>query len=248
MRKNPIQNFPKFNQLQTNFNSIVNSEIELTKIFIELTIPKKLIDPKSINHNKENDINTKSEKSEEEPKYYIPPPPPFLSQNMYIPPPPPAPASWANLNLYSMRFGSKSEIPIPPPFHVFNNLKYKKDFNSKNYNTLRNQLVYNNKFPKVTFDYISINNNYHKSPSLSIDPIKAYSSPTSASCNYSPMSASYSSYFILSSISTSWGILSLSLLENILTGETMSFPRLNISIIIFSLVSSIAFIVFNTPS
>ena len=32
-----------FNQLQTNFNSIVNSEIELTKIFIELTIPKKLI-------------------------------------------------------------------------------------------------------------------------------------------------------------------------------------------------------------
>ena len=32
-----------FSQLQTNFNSIVNSEIELTKIFIELTIPKKLI-------------------------------------------------------------------------------------------------------------------------------------------------------------------------------------------------------------
>jgi hypothetical protein len=42
----------QFNQLQTNFNSIVNSEIELTKIFIELTIPKKLIDQKSINHNK----------------------------------------------------------------------------------------------------------------------------------------------------------------------------------------------------
>ena len=198
----------QFNQLQTNFNSIVNSEIELTKIFIELTIPKKLIDPKSINLNKENDINTKTEKSEEEPKYYIPPPPPFLSQNMYIPPPPPAPASWANLNLYSMRFGSKSEIPIPPPFHVFNNLKYKKDFNSKNCNTLRNQLVYNNKFPKVTFDYISINNNYHKSPSLSIDPIKAYSSPTSASCNYSPMSASYSSYFMMQQMPYFGGIMS----------------------------------------
>ena len=189
-----------FNQLQTNFNSIVNSEIELTKIFIELTIPKKLIQPNDTNKNKENNCSSqKSQKIDEdkeeninnnikEPKLYIPPPPPFITQKMYIPPPPPIPQSWANLNLYNMRINNKSEIPIPPPFPVYNNLMYKKDFSS-NTNSLRNQLAYNNKFPNVTFDYISINNNYHKSPSLSIDPINAYSSPSSV--NYSPMSASY---------------------------------------------------------
>ena len=188
-----------FNQLQTNFNSIVNSEIELTKIFIELTIPKKLIQPRS-NNEKENS-NQKEEKQEDikeekvninEPKLYIPPAPPFISQKIYIPPPPPIPASWANLNLYNMRISNKSEIPIPPSFTAFTNLIYKKDFNSNSNNSLRNQMVYNkNKIPNVTFDYISINDNYHKSPSLSLDPINIYSSPTSANCNYSPMSASY---------------------------------------------------------
>ena len=194
-----------FNQLQTNFNSIVNSEIELTKIFIELTIPKKLIQPKNINNVLKNNIekdtsNPKKEiledKKEEnmnikEPKIYIPPPPPFqfFPQKMFIPKAPPIPASWANLNLYNMRISNKSEIPIPPPFQTFNNLMYKKDFRSNNNNSLRNQLVYNNKFPNVTFDYISINDNYHKSPSLSLGPINAYSSPNSV--NYSPMSASY---------------------------------------------------------
>jgi len=105
---------------------------------------------------------------------------------MYIPPPPPMPTSWGNLNLYNMRISNKKDIPIPPQ-----TVLYKKDFSFKA-NTLRNQLVYNNKFPNVTFDYISINNsNYHKSPSLSIDPINTYSSPTSVNCNFSPMSASY---------------------------------------------------------
>ena len=198
-----------FNQLQTNFNSIVNSEIELTKIFIELTIPKKLIKPKNgIENNKEGNLsNNKIGKTDEEyqnnneeeknknidskePKLYIPPPPPFMSQKLYIPPPPPTPASWANLNLYNMRISNQSEIPIPPPFAVFNSLIYKKDYPS-NTTPLRNQLVYNNKFPNVTFDYISINNNYHKSPSLSVDLMNTYSSPTSVNCNYSPMSASY---------------------------------------------------------
>ena len=128
-----------FNQLQTNFNSIVNSEIELTKIFIELTIPKKLILPKSIikskSENEKENINQKNEKIEDinkenisikEPKLYIPPPPPFLSQKLYIPPPPPIPPSWANLNLYNMRISNKSEIPIPPSFTSFANLFYKK--------------------------------------------------------------------------------------------------------------------------
>ena len=193
-----------FNQLQTNFNSIVNSEIELTKIFIELTIPKKLILPKniikSISENEKENINQKNEKIEDinkenisikEPKLYIPPPPPFLSQKLYIPPPPPIPPSWANLNLYNMRISNKSEIPIPPSFTSFANLFYKKKIPTNNNNSLRNQLGYNNKFPNVTFDYISINDNYHKSPSLSLDPINAYSSPTSVNYNYSPMSASY---------------------------------------------------------
>ena len=198
-----------FNQLQTNFNSIVNSEIELTKIFIELTIPKKLIIPKNINNvlknnnEKEKDnSNKKNEKLEDikeeninikDPKLYIPPPQPFISQTVYIPPPPPIPPSWVNLNLYNMRISNKNENPIPSTFPVFANLMYKKDFNSnnKNNNSLRNKLVYNNKFPNVTFDYIAINDNYHKSPSLSLDPINAYSSPTSANYNYSPMSASY---------------------------------------------------------
>ena len=183
-----------FNQLQTNFNSIVNSEIELTKIFIELTIPKKLIlqnedlkiEQEKFEENKNNNIK--------ETKLYIPPPPPFIPQiipqKMYIPPPPPMPASWANLNLYNMRISNKNDIPMPPPIPLFNNIIYKKDFSS-NTNSLRNQLVYNNKFPNVTFDYISINNNYHKSPSLSLDPTNVYSSPTSVNCNFSPMSASY---------------------------------------------------------
>ena len=198
-----------FNQLQTNFNSIVNSEIELIKIFIELTIPKKLIQPKNINsnniiknNNNEKNNLTKSEdiKTEniniKEPKYYIPPPPPIYVQKLfippppYIPPPPPIPASWANLNLYNMRISNKSEIPIPPPF-AFNNLIYKNDFQLNKKNSLKNQLAYNNKFPNVTFDYISINDNYHKSPSLSLEQINAYSSPNSVNCNYSPMSASF---------------------------------------------------------
>ena len=182
-----------FSQLQTNFNSIVNSEIELTKIFIELTIPKKLICPTDESNKEKEKENEKLDENKininnnKEFKLYIPPPPPL----MYIPPPPPMPTSWGNLNLYNMRISNKKDIPIPPPIALFNSIIYKKNFSS-NTNTLRNQLVYNNKFPNVTFDYISINNsNYHKSPSLSIDPINAYSSPTSVNCNFSPMSASY---------------------------------------------------------
>ena len=174
-----------FSQLQTNFNSIVNSEIELTKIFIELTIPKKLIcqtDDSNKEKEKEKNEDNKINNNNKEFKLYIPPLPPL----MYIPPPPPMPTSWGNLNLYNMRISNKKDIPIPPQ-----TASHKKDFSSKA-NTLRNQLVYNNKFPNVTFDYISINNsNYHKSPSLSIDPINTYSSPTSVNCNFSPMSASY---------------------------------------------------------
>ena len=192
-----------FDKLQTNFNSIVNAEIELTKIFIELTIPNHFIN-KNININNNNINNEKNElkkqeinfpkiKEEEknknlnlnikESKLYVPPPPLIPS---YIPPPPPPPTSWANLNFFNMRFDNNG-IPLPPPFPIFNNL-YKKNDNN-NSSTLRNQLMYNNKFPNVTFDYLSINNNDHKSPSLSIDPINIYNSPTSG--NFSPMSASY---------------------------------------------------------
>ena len=193
-----------FENLQTNFNSIVNSEIELTKIFIELTIPKTLIIKKIINNQKteicSNNIKNemKNEKEElfltpkkeedknkniniKEPKLYIPPPPLIPT---YIPLPPPPPASWANLNFFNMRLGNNG-VPLPPPFP---NILYKKDF-SKDSSTLRNQLVYNNKLPNVTFDYLSINHNDHKSPLLSVDPINIYSSPTSG--NFSPMSASY---------------------------------------------------------
>ena len=74
-----------------------------------------------------------------------------------------------------------------PLFPIFNNI-YQNNYNNKS-SSLRNQLMYNNKFPNVTFDYLSINHDYHKSPSLSVDPINIYSSPTSG--NFSPMSASY---------------------------------------------------------
>ena len=192
-----------FDKLQTNFNSIVNSEIELTKIFIELTIPKNLIN-KNINNfgkmnNEKNELNINNElknveslvtpKKEEEKnkniketKLYIPPPPPLIPS--YIPPPPAPPASWANLNFFNMRLDSNG-IPLPPPFPNFNKLLYKNEDSS----SIRNKLVYNNKLPNVTFDYLSINNNDHKSPSLSLDPINIYSSPTSG--KYSPMSTSY---------------------------------------------------------
>ena len=193
-----------FEKLQTNFNSIVNSEIELTKLFIELTIPKNLINRKIINNQKielyNNNIKNEMENRKEElyltpkkeedknkninikeSKLYIPPPPLIPT---YIPLPPPPPASWANLNFFNMRLGSNG-VPLPPPFP---NILYKKDF-SKDSSKLRNQLVYNNKIPNVTFDYLSINHNDHKSPLLSVDPINIYSSPTSG--NFSPMSASY---------------------------------------------------------
>ena len=195
-----------FDKLQTNFNSIVNSEIELTKIFIELTIPKILINKNNNNfvkiNNEKNEINMKHElkkvelfitpKKEEERNnnikesmLYIPPPPPFIPS--YIPPPPAPPASWANLNFFNMRLDSKG-IPLPPPFPNFNNLLYKNDYTSDS-SSIRNKLVYNKKLPNVTFDYLSMNHKDHKSPSLSLDPINAYSSPTSG--NYSPMSTSY---------------------------------------------------------
>lgn len=193
-----------FDKLQTNFNSIVNSEIELSKIFFELTIPKKLI--KNISENdtdkKDKNIQLESRKSEsfiapkkdeeknksininpgiKETKLYIPPPPPsfipkplFNPSSSYIPPPPPPPASWAKLNFFNMRLDEKG-IPLPPPFPNFNNILYKKDDNKK--------------FPNVTFDYLSINNNDQRSPSLSVDPINIYNSP--ASGNFSPMSASF---------------------------------------------------------
>ena len=193
-----------FEKLQTNFNSIVNSEIELTKIFIELTIPKTLINKKLINNQKtelynngiKNEINNKKEeifitpKKEEDkkkntdikdPKLFAPSPPLIPS---YIPIPPPPPVSWANLNFFNMRLENNG-IPVPPPFP---NILYKKDI-SKESSTLRNQIVYNNKLPNVTFDYLSINHNDHKSPLLSVDPINIYSSPTSG--NFSPMSASF---------------------------------------------------------
>jgi len=193
-----------FDKLQTNFNSIVNSEIELSKIFFELTIPKKLV--KNISNDdaikKDKNIKLESKKSDsfmapkkdeeksknlninsgiKEPKLYIPPPPPlfipkplFNPSSSYIPPPPPPPASWAKLNFFNMRLDEKG-IPLPPPFPNFNNILYKKDDNKK--------------FPNVTFDYLSINNNDQRSPSLSVDPINIYSSP--ASGNFSPMSASF---------------------------------------------------------
>ena len=202
-----------FDKLQTNFNSIVNSEIELSKIFFELTIPKKLIKKNTLNLITTKEVNNKveikkeeilvaSKKEEEknknvnikEPKLYIPPPPSFIPQPLYIPPaplyippPPPPPASWANLNFFNMRLDNKG-IPLPPPFPNFNNLLYKKDYTSDN-SSIRNQLVYNNKLPNVTFDYLSINNTEQRSPSLSVDPRNIYSSPCSG--NYSPMSASY---------------------------------------------------------
>ena len=186
-----------FDKLQTNFNSIVNSEIELTKIFIELTIPKNLINKNYNNNtkinNEKNELNINNEikiittkkeeernKSIKETKLYIPPPPLLPT---YIPPPPAPPASWANLNFFNMRLDSKG-IPLPPPFPNFNNL-----FKNEDSSSIRNKLVYNNKLPNVTFDYLSINNNAHKSPSLSLDPINIYSSPTSG--KYSPMSTSY---------------------------------------------------------
>ena len=176
-----------FEQLQTNFNSIVNSEIELSKIFIELTIPKNLI-IKNISNSSEKVEILVPKKDEEKnknininikySKLYIPPPP--LFPPTYIPPPPAPPASWANLNLFNMRLGNDG-IPLPPPFP---NLLYKNEFSKESSNSL-----YKNKYPNVTFDYLSINHNDHKSPLLSIDPINIYSSPTSG--NYSPMSASY---------------------------------------------------------
>ena len=195
-----------FDKLQTNFNSIVNAEIELTKIFIELTIPKHFINKnKNTYNNINNNININNEKIEfnkqninlinkkeeeknkdiniKESQLYIPPPPLIPS---YIPPPPPPPASWANLNFFNMRLDNNG-IPLPPPFPIFNSI-YKKNYNN-NSSSLRNQLMFNNKFPNVTFDYLSINHNEHKSPSLSIDPINIYNSP--ASSNFSPMSASY---------------------------------------------------------
>ena len=193
-----------FDKLQTNFNSIVNSDIELSKIFFELTIPKKLVKNISENDTEKKDKNIKSEsrksesfiapkKDEEknksininngikEAKLYIPPPPPLFipkplynPSSSYIPPPPPPPASWAKLNFFNMRLDEKG-IPLPPPFPNFNNILYKKDDNKK--------------FPNVTFDYLSINNNDQRSPSLSVDPRNIYSSP--ASGNFSPMSASF---------------------------------------------------------
>ena len=173
-----------FEQLQTNFNSIVNSEIELTRIFIELTIPKNLISTNISNNENVEAFNPKKEEEKnknmniKEPKSYIPTPP--LLPSSYIPPPPAPPASWANLNFFNMRLGNDG-IPLPPPFP---NLLLKKDFSKDSSNSL-----YKNKYPNVTFDYLSINHNDHKSPLLSIDPINIYSSPTSG--NYSPMSASY---------------------------------------------------------
>ena len=199
-----------FDKLQTNFNSIVNSEIELTKIFIELTIPKRLVN-KNTNNNqiinndvKENNNKIESKREKEivvtpkkekeliqninlkESKLYIPPPPLFPST--YIPPPPPPPASWANLNFFNMRLDNNG-IPLPPPFPIFKDLLYKKDFSKETTSSLRNQLSHNNKVPNVTFDYLSINHNAHKSPLLSVDPINIYNSPNSS--NFSPMSASY---------------------------------------------------------
>lgn len=191
-----------FDKLQTNFNSIVNSEIELLKIFFELTIPKKLVKNISENNAEKNEKNNilelrKNEsliapkKDEEknknintvikEPILYIPPPPPlFIPKPLFnpsssnIPPPPPPPASWAKLNFFNMRFDEKG-VPLPPPFPNFNNILYKKDDNKK--------------FPNVTFDYLSINNNDQRSPSLSVDPRNIYSSPGSG--NFSPLSASF---------------------------------------------------------
>ena len=200
-----------FDKLQTNFNSIVNAEIELTKIFIELTIPKRLVnknnnnnqiiisDLKEINNNsdskreKEKEMLISPKKEDEkvqninimESTLYVPPPPLFPSS--YIPPPPDPPASWGKLNLFNMRFDSNG-IPLPPPFPNFNHLLFKKDF-SKDSSSLRNQLKHNDKIANVTFDYLSINHNAHKSPSLTVDPINIYNSP--ASGNFSPMSASY---------------------------------------------------------
>lgn len=191
-----------FEKLQTNFNSIVNSEIELTKIFIELTMPKILINNKKnsiikINNQKEefNKIEDKKDelcisiKKEEEKNKNLNikdskldiPPPPLIPQYiplpplipLYIPMPPPQPANWRNLNFFNMRLDNNG-IPLPPPFS--------KDSTSK-------KLTYNNNYTNVTFDYLSINHNDHKFPNINVDPINIYNSPTSGT--FSPMSASY---------------------------------------------------------
>lgn len=230
-----------FDKLQTNFNSIVNAEIELTKIFIELTIPNSFLH--AINENNEenltiNNIEAGKEyvKKKEIPvvnkfkdmdrniivnqkdKFYIPPPPPFIPQPPqyiipppppYIPPPPiyqipppppyipPPPiyipphqkeqsSTWGNLNFFNIRLDSNG-IPLPPPFEIFNQLMYKneniygktdvkKNFNKKN-------------LPNVTFDYLSLNNNIHKSPSFTKQQRNGFFAPNIV--NYSPLSTSY---------------------------------------------------------
>ena len=184
--------------IQTNFNSIVNSHIQLNKLLIELTIPNTFVNNNKLNisnifeggNEDSNSISTKkteisSPKKEENNNMNN------TQNNNYI-----------NKNTYNMMFNSNisspntrtiginRSIPASPHLNDFQKLIYQQKYSPLINNNLRNNNInMNNNFQnKAQNSFYSATPNYPSSPLTGINPQQLFCSPQPNT--YSPLSAS----------------------------------------------------------
>ena len=189
--------------IQTNFNSIVNSHVELNKILIELTIPNVFINNNKLNisnifegiNEDTNSISTKktsisSPKKEEDNNNNN------ANQNN----------NFKNKNNYSDNYnimfnsnmtspnartiGINRSIPASPHLNDFQKLIYQQKYSPLINNNLRNNNVnIHNNFPNPAQNsFFSSTPNYPRSPAPGMNPQQMFCSPQPNT--YSPLSAS----------------------------------------------------------
>ena len=185
--------------IQTNFNSIVNSHIQLNKILIELTIPNTFINNNKLNisnifeggNEDSNSISTKkteisSPKKEENNNN--------MNNNQNNNP--------TNKNTYNIMFNSNisspntrtiginRSIPASPHLNDFQKLIYQQKYSPLINNNIRNNNInMNNNFQnRAQNSFYSATPNYPSSPLMGINPQQIFCSPQPNT--YSPLSAS----------------------------------------------------------
>ena len=184
--------------IQTNFNSVVNSHIELNKILIELTIPNIFINNFKVNisnifeggNEDANSISTKktsisSPKKEEDTNN-------INKQNNN---------NFNNKNNYSENYnfmfnsnmtspntrtiGINRSIPASPHLNDFQKL-YRQKYSPLMNNNLNNININNNLINQAKNSFYSATPNYPRSPALGLNPQQIFCSPQTNT--YSPLS------------------------------------------------------------
>ena len=196
---------PKAHEImQTNFNSIVNSHIEINKILIELTIPNIFINNNKLNISNildginEDSISTKiasncSPKKEEEKNNNII----NNNQNNNFKKNKNYSENYNNIMFNSnmtspntRAIGINRSIPASPHLNDFQKLIYQQKYSPLINNNIRNNnnINMNNFANPVQNSFLSTTPNYPRSPAPGMNPQQIFCSPQPN--NFSPLSAS----------------------------------------------------------